>query len=190
MGNNERTEGALQTKSVLFITGSIAAFAITTMFGWFYYVNDIYEKRHENLNVLEEKTKEKELNVSKKELELSSKENELLKREGVLRGNEHLYDNNYRMNFLLNEYKTFSGIDYDIEYYACINSNTLNQSTCKDVKEKRQKAFSLLNQICFLVKNENKVDQSFKDFIYSEKVRLNDSYNHICNDIVRINWKN
>ncbi len=187
MGNNERTEGALQTKSVLFITGSIAAFAITTMFGWFYYVNDIYEKRHENLNVLEEKTKEKELNVSKKELELTTKENELSKRENVLRGNEHLCDNNYRMNFLLNEYKTFSGIDLGAQNNACINSDIFDKNKCIEVTEKRQKAFSLLNQMCFLAKNENKVDQSFKDFISSEKVRLNDLYNHICNDIVHIN---
>lgn len=187
MGTNEGHEGFSQNKNLLYSIGSIVAFAITTMFGLFYYVNDTYEKRHENLNVLEEKTKEKELNISKKELELTTKENELLKRENVLRGNEHLYDNNYRINFLLNEYKIFSGITLGVQNSACVSNDAFNDK-CIEVTEKRQKAFSLLNQICLLVKNENKVDLSFTNFISSEKIRLEDFGNNICNDIVRVNW--
>lgn len=189
MGNDEGSEGVSQIKSLLLNKNSLIAFAITTILGLFYYVNDIYEKRQEKLNVFEERIKERELNVSKKELELTSKENELSKRENVLRGNEHLYDNNYRMNSLLDEYKTFSGIDLGAQNNACINMDTFDKNKCHEVTKQRQQAFSLLNQICFLAKNENKVNQEFKNFISSEKKRLIDSGNNICNDIEQIDWK-
>ena len=68
----------------------------------YFLLNDIYEKRHENLNVLEEKTKEKELNVSKKELELNKnrqndikKEIELLHQIGLTKGRNEEQEKKY-----------------------------------------------------------------------------------------------
>ncbi len=174
-----------QTKYTL----SIVGFAITTMLTFLYYVNDTYENRHSKLDKFEKEIKARESNVMKQEILFETESKNFQKREKILKNKENMCNDNYRLNTLLNEYKQFSGISSDAEFSACYDDKALDNSKCTEAKEKRQKAFSILNQTCLYALKTNQADDNFKNFIYSEKVRLSDIHNRICENIAIVNWE-
>ncbi len=176
-------------RNILATTGVITAFAITTTLTLWYYLNDTYVNKQHEINTFEKELRERESKLIKQEILIDMQNKNILKRENALKTKEKLCSNNYVFNSLLNEYKQLSGVNWDTEYSACSDETTLNSVKCIEVKEKRQKAFSILNQTCLYVLKNNKLDDNFKNFIYAEKVRLSDTRNLICEDVVTVKWK-
>jgi len=184
-------------KEILVTIGSILAFAISSVIGFYYYIDTKYEKKKDNLNKVEKNFKDKEaelkslsLKLNQREVDLKSLSLKLDQRKVKLSGKENICNNNYRFNILMDEYKKYSGVDYDSEYYACSeDEKTFDKLKCIEIKEKKQKSFSALSQICFYAKKNGTLDINFQSFLQSEKIRLNDTRDIICRGVAPINWK-